>query len=205
MNGTPVSVASSSQNARAELRMRVDAGADRGAALRAARSRRGSTAASARIAALDLRAPAGELLPERHRHRIHQVRAAGLDDARRPRAPSRAATSRRCSSAGSSSRAHGERRADVDRGRDHVVAALAHVDVIVRDAPACRGAAWRACAITSLAFMLVLVPEPVWNTSIGKLRVVPAGGHLRRRRIDRRRDSRFEQLAGACWRAPRPA
>ena len=32
-------------------------------------------------AALDLRAPAAELLAERHRHRIHQVRAAGLDDA----------------------------------------------------------------------------------------------------------------------------
>ena len=27
----------------------------------------------------DLRAPAVELLTERHRHRIHQVRAAGLD------------------------------------------------------------------------------------------------------------------------------
>jgi hypothetical protein len=30
------------------------------------------------------------------------------------------------------------------------------------------------CAITSLAFMLLLVPEPVWKTSIGNCGVVRA-------------------------------
>ena len=32
------------------------------------------------LAVIDLRAPAAHLLAERHRHRIHQVRAPGLDD-----------------------------------------------------------------------------------------------------------------------------
>ena len=72
----------------------------------------------------------------------------------------------RCFSAGSSSSARHQRGADVDRGGDHVVGALPVIDVIVRDAPC--APPWPArCAITSLAFMLVLVPEPVWNTSIG--------------------------------------
>ncbi len=38
--------------------------------------------------------------------------------------------------------------------------------------------------MTSFAFMFVLVPEPVWNTSIGKVRVVLACGDLGRGRVD---------------------
>ncbi len=60
-----------------------------------------------------------------------------------------------------------QRGADLDGGRDHVVGTLAHVHVIVRmDREVVIGAASRA--ITSLAFMLDDVPEPVWNTSTGK-------------------------------------
>jgi hypothetical protein len=56
---------------------------------------------------------------------------------------------------------------DVDGGRDDVVAALAAVDVIVglTGSPSRRLA---RVAITSLAFMLELVPEPVWKISTGK-------------------------------------
>ena len=80
-----------------------------------------------------------------------------------------------------------QRGAQVDRGRNHVVAALAHVDVIVRMHGVPPAYCVARCAITSLAFMLLLVPEPVWNTSIGKLRVVPALGDLERGLLDRER------------------
>ena len=70
----------------------------------------------------------------------------------------------RCSSAGSRSFTTAAVAA-VDAGREDVVARLAGVDVIVRmDRPPRRSVA--RVAITSLAFMLLLVPEPVWNTSI---------------------------------------
>ena len=81
---------------------------------------------------VDLRAPARSFLPERHRHRVHEMRAAGLVDLRpillflpqhvdaALRAPG---TTRACAC---------DQRAQMDGARDHVVAALAHVDVIVR-------------------------------------------------------------------------
>ena len=59
--------------------------------------------------------------------------------------------------------------------------------------------------MTSFAFMLVLVPEPVWNTSIGKLRVVLARGHFGGRGIDGRRHVRARADRAACWRARPPA
>ena len=64
----------------AELRMSVDARADGRAALRETRETRQHALQPAHVGA-DLRRPAAELLIEPHRHRIHQVRAAGLDDA----------------------------------------------------------------------------------------------------------------------------
>ena len=66
----------------AELGMRVDAGADSGAALRQRRQAL-HRVAKPLAGMVDLRAPAVELLAERHRHRIHQVRAPGLDDVAR--------------------------------------------------------------------------------------------------------------------------
>ena len=50
----------------------------------------------------------------------------------------------------------------MDGGREDVVGGLAHVDVVVG-----MGAIPARRAITSLAFMFVEVPEPVWKTSIG--------------------------------------
>ena len=38
--------------------------------------------------------------------------------------------------------------------------------------------------MTSLAFMLLLVPDPVWNTSIGKCASWRPVGHLQRRPLD---------------------
>ena len=62
---------------------------------------------------------------------------------------------------------------DVHDGRERVVRRLAVVDVVVRMDRASssrrrrRRAAIARFAITSLAFMLVCVPEPVWNTTSG--------------------------------------
>jgi hypothetical protein len=64
----------------AEFRMRVDARADCRAALRKAEQPR-LYALQTRDPALHLGAPARELLPQRHWHRIHQVCASGLHDA----------------------------------------------------------------------------------------------------------------------------
>ena len=91
--------------------------------------------ARARIAAhavIELRDPAADLLAERQRRRVLQVRAADLDDVRerlrlaveRARA-ARATAGSRCSSTLLDGR-------DVHRGRERVVRRLRHVDVIVR-------------------------------------------------------------------------
>ena len=62
-------------------------------------------------------------------------------------------------------------RRDVDGGREHVVRRLPHVDVVVGvdrllAADASPPRIWIArFAITSLAFMLLEVPEPVWKMS----------------------------------------
>ena len=58
--------------------------------------------------------------------------------------------------------------------------------------------------MTSLAFMLVLVPEPVWNTSSGKLRVVPALRDLERGLLDGRGTLGVEAVEIECWWSPRP-
>ena len=113
-----------------ELRVRVEARAGRRAAerdLRHARQRVGH----AGPAEADLRRVAGELLPERHRHRVHQVGAARLHDVlerlglggegrlellERGQQPVRRLVER----------------GEVDGAGEHVVGGLAHVHVIVR-------------------------------------------------------------------------
>ena len=75
---------------------------------------------------------------------------------------------------------HRRHRGQVDRRREDVVRRLGRVDVVVgvhRAGPAAR---WPGPAITSLAFMLDDVPEPVWKTSTGKWASQCAGRHLRR-------------------------
>ncbi len=59
--------------------MRIDAGADGGAALRETPQARLHTL-EAGDAVLDLLTPGRQLLADRHRHRVHQVRAARLHD-----------------------------------------------------------------------------------------------------------------------------
>ncbi len=64
---------------RSEARMRVDAGTDGRAALRQRQQARPDRL-QARDVVLDLRLPAAQLLGERHRHGVHEMRAPGLDD-----------------------------------------------------------------------------------------------------------------------------
>ena len=63
-----------------KARMRVEARADRGAALRE-REEAGHRGLDAAFSMLDLRSVAGKFLRERHRRRILQMRAPDLDDA----------------------------------------------------------------------------------------------------------------------------
>ncbi len=114
----------------AEVRMSIDARADSRATLRQAMQAR-LHAFEARDAVVDLLTPRRQLLADRHRHRIHEMRAARLHDVadflflggeRLARVLQRRDQVFR----------HGDGGADVNRRRNDVVAALAHVDVIVR-------------------------------------------------------------------------
>ena len=58
-------------------------------------------------------------------------------------------------------------------------------------------------AITSLAFMLLDVPEPVWKTSIGNCVVVLAVGDLERGLLDRLRRRRRRGRRARRWPWPR--
>ena len=78
-----------------ELRVRVQAGADRRAAERELAQVR-QRGLDVRSAVVELRDVAGELLAERERRRVLQVRAADLDDVGERRRPSRASVSRSC-------------------------------------------------------------------------------------------------------------
>ena len=115
-----------------------------------------------RAAEADLRGVAGELLPERDRHGVHQVRAAGLDDVLELL------------------RLAGERRLEpLERGQQRVSVASSSAarctalgNTSLDDWPmltwsfGCAPSPARF-AMTSLAFMFDDVPEPVWKTSIG--------------------------------------
>src|SRR5205085_9951015 len=75
----PRLVRETSAHARSELRVRVQACARRGSSERnLAEALEGC--ADAVVSLADLRRVAAELLAERDRNRVHQVRAAGLDD-----------------------------------------------------------------------------------------------------------------------------
>ena len=81
-------------------------------------------------AAFDARGVAAELLTERDRHRILQVRPAGLEDVARTRRLARKAAGELARVAGRAAGAEQQRQAR--RRREDVVRGLAHVDVIVR-------------------------------------------------------------------------
>ena len=115
-----------------------------------------------RDALTDLRRVPGELLAERHRDRVHEVRPAGLHDVvelgglplerlgeQRERGQQVARRSLRARRGAPRTGRRRSRTGPCSRGRS--------------DARPRR----RASAMTSFAFMFELVPEPVWKTSIG--------------------------------------
>ena len=163
--------------------------------------RPGSAASQRRQRLLELRHVAGELLAQRERRGVLQVRAADLHDAPRtrrssppacraapqqPAAASRAARARRRRAWRS-----GRRRSTTARGsrrRSDAPGASAP-----RSPPSSSDA---RLASTSLTFMLVCVPEPVCQTDQRELVVVP------RRRAPRRRRARWRR---PCCVSSRPS
>ena len=99
-NGRPVSSAICCAPRVRELRVRVEAGADGGAAERELVAPRQRVARSRRRRVVELRDPAGDLLAERERRRVLQVRAADLDDVRERLRLARRASSRSCATRG---------------------------------------------------------------------------------------------------------
>src|ERR1700722_16567265 len=183
-----------------ELRVRIDAGAHGGAALRQLQQARlcGLLACKSLFA---LGAPAGELLLQRHRHGIHQVRAPGLHDALNFRlldleyvAQVRKRRDQRI--------AQGEGRAHVHRGRDRIVAALPHVDVVIgvhRGAEAAAGERGDHLVGVHVGARARAGLEHVDR----KMSIVLAGDHLGGGRLDGLCDLGIEQLqcrVGPCRR-----
>ena len=126
----PVSSERSRADALGELRVGVQAGADGGPA------ERDLPDAFERVphaggALTHLRRVARELLAERHRHRVHQVRPAGLDDVVELRRLALERVRELLERRQEVVRQLLERR-EVDGGREDVVGGLAHVDVVVR-------------------------------------------------------------------------
>ena len=154
---------------------------------------------------VDLGGVAAELLAEGHRRGVHEVGAARLHhlgELVRLRPAARRAGARAPAAARVSTCVG---RGDVDGRREHVVRRLRRVDVVVGvDRPA-RAARVARRAMTSLAFMFELVPEPVWNTSIGNWSSWSPAGHLGGGRRDGGRPRRRRSPRARRWpRPPRP-
>ena len=157
----PVSSCEQRADARRELGMRVQPGADGGAAERDLAEPR-QRVLDARDALAHLRRVAAELLAERDRHGVHQVRAAGLDDVvelrrlrlERRRRAARAPAAGRSSISPSAARWTAEGKTSFEDW-PRLTSSFA-----CTSSPA-------SVAITSFAFMFEEVPEPVWKTSIG--------------------------------------
>ena len=129
VNGSLVILATCLANSAGEFRLRIEAGADRGAALRQ-RIEILHRDVQPRDAALDLRGVAGKFLAERQRRRVLGVGAADLDDVRERLflfAQRAQQFAQRRNEVGGD--ALGRR--DMHRGRERVVRRLAHIDVIV--------------------------------------------------------------------------
>ena len=171
--GTPVCSAMRCDDLRRELRRRVQARCRPRCRRAAARRGAACTAAQPGEGVVRLLRVARELLAEADRHRVLQVGAADLDHV--VELLRLAVERRRQRAAAPGSRISLDRQVggDVDGGRDDVVARLPGVDVVVgvdrllrrRSAPPRISIA--RLAITSLAFMLVEVAEPVWKMSSG--------------------------------------
>ena len=141
--GSPVSSASSAMTFCGKPERGVDAGADGGAA-----ERNLGDAGERRLHALDaepdLPGVAAELLAEGDGGGIHEVGAAGLDDASSTAPPSPRATTARWSSAGMRSSMQRAGDGDVHRGGEDVVGRLRGVDVVVGVHRRAERARWRA-------------------------------------------------------------
>ena len=151
-----------------------------------ASSRRcGSAARSCAIAVIELRDPAGDLLAERQRRRVLQVRAADLDDVGEGRRPSRPACRAARASAGSSVLLDAPARAAtcIAVGKD-VVRRLAAVDVVVRMHQALfadrrrRAAARRGWRAPRSRSCWSACPSRSARPTSGNCVVVAAGEHL---------------------------
>ena len=165
VSGRPVAAGHLADDSPAETGRRVDAGPDR-------RSPEGQLGHAGQRgpqpfdAHADLRGVAAELLAERDRRRVHEVRPPGLDDVGELRRPSPRARRR---DARAPARGRAPRRLTaamwIDAGKrsfDDIGWLTSSFGWTGRPS---RSAA--SVASTSFMFMLLLVPEPVWNTSIG--------------------------------------
>ena len=125
----PLASLSARPDALGELGVRVQPVADGGAAERDLRDLRQRVAHAPRAEA-HLRGVAGELLAERHRHGVHEVRAAGLHDVLELRG---LGGERRLEvlERGQQRVRRLVERGEVDGAREHVVGRLAHVHVVV--------------------------------------------------------------------------
>ena len=129
VNGMPVSFASCADDPLAESRVRVEPGADGGAADRELVERRQGRADAPRHGRAG--DPARDLLPERQRRRVLQVRAADLDDVgERARLAVQHVAQRR--DRGNQARDDLADRGQVHGRRERVVGRLRAVDVVVR-------------------------------------------------------------------------
>ncbi len=131
---------------------------------------------------LDLPGPSRRLLPERDRRRVHQVGAPGLHCLRvlagQP-AQLGVQVVERGHEPADDEPAGGQRMADGKTSFDDCDAFTSSFG--------CTGRPSRSdarCASTSFTFMLVEVPDPVWNTSTGNWSSVGAEGHLGRGVVD---------------------
>ena len=193
VNAWPVSRGEHLDHRGREAGRGVDAGADGGAAQRQLADA-GEDGLEPLGGVADGGGVPAELLAEHHRGGVHQVGAAGLHQSgellglglqrRREHVERRAA---------------GPRPRPASRRRGSTVGKVSLLDWLAltwslgwTSTPARRASE----ASTSLVFMLELVPDPVWKTSIGKWSSCSPGRHRARRRRRSRRPARRDAPRG---------
>ncbi len=165
----------------------VDARADRGAAERQRADPRQHVATIRSMPSSIALRVAAELLAERDRRGVHEVGAARLHHRSRTRAACVRSAFARCSQRGDqvARRARASPRGGSPTGTRRSTTATRSRRR--SGAPASPSDVDASRAITSFMFMFDDVPEPVWNTSIGKWSSCPPSRHLGGRVVDRAR------------------
>ncbi len=171
--------------------MRIDPGSDSGTTLREGEQPRLNRSEPLE-AAFDLRTPAGQLLSQGHRHRIHKMRAPRLYNGA-DFALLRAQHIAQMLQRGHQVTANSQRRTHMNSGRNDVVAALAHVDVIVRMHGATETARGERCDHFVRVHVRARARAGLENVN-GKLRIMLAGLDIGRRGVDGARDLGIQQL-----------